>query len=168
MNNEKKGIKMMNIKRLVTQFRNTIETARDAGEFDDDFLFIRFPHGCCGDACELLAQFLLDHGISSYYICGTYYVDEFENIQTHAWLLVDNKTIIDITGDQFKNNRYLLNYNKSIHVGLEDDFHRLFEIHENQVRKNLGIDNLGHNCQPRLFKLYRTILEFIDEDFINE
>ena len=30
-----------------------------------------------------------------------------------AWLLTDNKTIIDITGDLFRDNKDFLNYDKS-------------------------------------------------------
>ena len=37
------------IKVLATSFRGAIEIAKDAGEFDNDFAFPRFPKGCCGD-----------------------------------------------------------------------------------------------------------------------
>lgn len=54
---------MKDIKRLVNQFWDAIDVARDAEEFDKDFSFCKFPRGCCGDASDLLAQFLLENGI---------------------------------------------------------------------------------------------------------
>lgn len=51
-----------------------------------------------------------------------------ENIQSHAWLMLeDGHTIIDITGDQFHDKICFLNYNKSVYIGVEDDFHKLFQ-----------------------------------------
>lgn len=95
---------MKDIKRLVKQFRGAIDVAWGAGDFDKDFSFKNFPCGCCGDTSDLLAQFLLENGIRTYYVCGTYRGGSFEGYQSHAWLLTDNNTIIDITGDQFKYN----------------------------------------------------------------
>ena len=42
------------IEALAIQFRAAVDTAKTAGEFDSDFLFSRFPRGCCGDATVLL------------------------------------------------------------------------------------------------------------------
>jgi len=152
---------MKYIKRLVNQFRNAIDVARDAGELDKDISFYKFPRGCCGDASDLLAQFLLENGIRTYYVSGTYRDVSFENIQTHAWLLTDNQTIIDITGDQFRDNPDFLNYDKSVYVGAEDDFHRLFEVEDRDVHENISLDALGSMCQPRLKGLYRKIIKHI-------
>ena len=151
---------MKDIIRLVNQFRDAMDVARDEGEFDKDFSFYKFPRGCCGDASDLLAQFLLENVIRTYYVCGTYRDGSFENSQSHAWLLTDNQTIIDITGDQFRDNPDFLNYDKSVYVGAEDDFHRLFEVEDRDVREN-GLDALGSMCQPRLNGLYRKIIKYI-------
>ena len=70
---------MRDIRQLVNQFRNAIDVARDAGEFDADYSFYKFPRGCCGDASDLLAQFLLENGVKTYYVCGTYRDGGFEN-----------------------------------------------------------------------------------------
>lgn len=51
---------MSEIERLVNQFRDAIDMARDSGDFDKDISFYKFPRGCCGDASDLLAQFLLE------------------------------------------------------------------------------------------------------------
>lgn len=152
---------MSEIERLVNQFRDAIDMARDSGDFDKDISFYKFPRGCCGDASDLLAQFLLENGIRTYYVCGMYSFGPRENAQSHAWLLTDNHTIIDITGDQFKCNPVFLNYNNPVYVGAEDDFHRLFEVEDRDVHENKGLKNLGSMCQPRLFELYRKIIKYI-------
>jgi hypothetical protein len=152
---------MKDIKQLVNQFRDAIDVARSAGEFDNDITFRNFPRGCCGDASDLLAQFLLENGIRTYYVSGTYRDGSFEEIQTHAWLTTDDQTIVDITGDQFKYELVFLNYEKSVHVGAMDDFHKLFEVEDRDVHENNGIEALGSMCQPRLNELYRKITKYI-------
>lgn len=152
---------MKDINRLVNRFRDAIDMALDAGDFDKDFSFYKFPRGCCGDTSDLLAQFLLENGIRTYYVCGTYIDGSFENRQSHAWLLTDNHTIIDITGDQFKDDPNFLNYDKSVFVGVGDDFHRLFEVEDRAIRENIGLYALGSMCQLRLNELYRKIIKYI-------
>ena len=152
---------MKDIKRLANQFRDAIHLAKDAGEFYKDVLFCNFPRGCCGDASDLLAQFLLENGIRTYSVSGTYRDGSFDNTQSHAWLLTNNQTIIDITGDQFRYNPVFLNYDKSVYVGAEDHFYKLFEVEDNGVYENFGIDALGDMCQPRLNGLYQKIIKYI-------
>lgn len=152
---------MKDLKRLVKQFRDAIDVAWDAGEFDNDNPFYNFPQGCCGDACDLLAQFLLENGIRTHYVCGTFYEGTFENHQSHAWLLAENQLVLDITGDQFRDNSLLLNYDKPVYVGNVDDFHRLFEVEDRDVHENYGLDDLGDVCQPRLTALYKKIVKYI-------
>lgn len=121
-----------------------------------------FHCGCCGDASDLLAQFLLENGIKTYYVCGTYRDGPFENFQSHAWLLADDKQIIiDITGDQFRDNADFSNYNKSVYVGPEDNFHKLFEVEDRDVHENIGLNSLGSVCKLRLNKLYQKITKYI-------
>lgn len=152
---------MDNIKQLALQFRKAIELALENGEFDGDKMYRRFPHACCGDTSDLLAQFLLDKGIKTDYVCGTYWGDSAENGQSHAWLIVDNHIIIDITGDQFKGVATFLNYNKSVYVGEMDQFHRLFHVEECDVHEHHGLSALGNFCASRLWMMYRTILKYI-------
>ncbi len=57
---------MKDIKRLANQFREAIEVAKEEREFYKDIVFRNFPIGCCGDTCDLLAQFLLDKDIEIY------------------------------------------------------------------------------------------------------
>ena len=57
----------------------------------------QFPHGSCGDTCELLGQFLFDSGLGQWIYCSG---QRDEPFQTHAWLERDG-LILDITADQF-------------------------------------------------------------------
>lgn len=152
---------MRDIKLFVKQFRDAIDRARDAGEFDCDFSFHKFPLGCCGDTSDLLAQFLLEKNIRTYYVCGTYRSGKFENIQSHAWLITDSNIIIDITSDQFKFSPDFLNYNTPVYIGYGDNFHNLFEFEDRDINENNGIDALGSMCQPRLKSLYNKIVRYI-------
>lgn len=67
---------------LASDFKQAILKAKDAGLFSGDIVFNRFPRGCCGDTCELLAEFLYSKEIDTIYVCGD------DNGQTHAWLVV--------------------------------------------------------------------------------
>lgn len=152
---------MMDIAQLATRFREAIDLALEAGEFDNDSIYRRFPRACCGDTSDLLAQYLLEKGIKTDYVCGTYWGKPDENGQSHAWLMVDKHIIIDITGDQFKGRATFLNYDKSVYVGEEDDFHRLFEVEDRDIHEHHGVKSLGGFCVPRLWDLYRKILKYI-------
>lgn len=151
---------MNNIRILVGQFRIAIDRAKEAGEFNDDFSFFKFPRGCCGDTSDLLAHFLLKNGVRTQYICGIYRPASKENIQSHAWLLTNGQIIIDITGDQFRDDPDFLNYHKSIYIGEIDDFHKMFRVDSSGIRDNNGLDALGSFCRPRLKKLYKKIMSY--------
>ena len=104
---------MKEIEQFATQFRRAIDLALEAGEFDNDSIYRRFPRACCGDTSDLLAQYLLDKGIKTDYVCGTYWGKPDGNGQSHAWLMVDKYIIIDIT---------LLGYR---HLTLNDEHSKL-------------------------------------------
>lgn len=145
--------KMKRIRSLVECFRTAIEKAQYAGEFGADY-FGRFPRGCCGDASDMLAQYLVEHGIRTKYIVGTYWDDENGDSQSHAWLLLNEETIIDITGDQFQYNPVFLNFNKQVYIGPMNAFHRLFEVEPWGIR---DLDRLD----DRQKDLYRKIIKHI-------
>lgn len=151
----------MGCKKLVQNFRDAIDEAKANGEFNDDISFYKFPCGCCGDASDLLAEFLLKNGIETYYVCGTYRDGSFDEIQSHAWIKTEDGMIIDITGDQFIYDSSFMNYSKSVYIGEIDAFHRLFEVEKRDVRKNYGLKSLEISCQPRLYELYNTIMKYI-------
>lgn len=67
---------------LACEFKAAMVRARDEGCFCNDIVFRNFPRGCCGDTCCLLAEYLLEHGIDTVYVCGS------EQDQSHAWLVI--------------------------------------------------------------------------------
>lgn len=100
---------------LVFNFRKAIETAKANNEPGE--LFRKFPVGQCGNTSDILAQYLIDNGINSItYVNGTYYGDDYNDRRAHTWLVV-NGLVIDITGDQFKNEAEPLKNDVPIYIG---------------------------------------------------
>lgn len=155
---------MNKVRYFVNQFRSAIELAKEFGEFKKDISFNSFPRGCCGDTSDLLAHYLLENGIKTYYVCGTYRADKFEDTQSHAWLIMLDGTIIDITGDQFKDDSRFLKYDKSVYIGEMDSFHTLFEVEPRDVRESVRLESLGAMSQARMKGLYKTIIEYIENN----
>lgn len=145
---------MDKIYELAKEFRDAIEDAKEDGEFVKDIRFRQFPSGCCDDTCDLLAQYLLEHGIRTRQVLGAYRDGIAENNTGHAWL-IKGRIIIDITGDQFRYDRIFLNFNEPVYVGRENDFYRLFE--RDRICENFDIKS-----NVRLHNLYKTILKYID------
>lgn len=115
----------MSLETFVYNFRKAIEAAKknnEPGEF-----FRKFPVGQCGHASDILAQYLIDNGISVIYVNGTYYGDDFDDWQAHTWLLVKG-LVIDITGDQFKFHEESIKYDIPIYIGPMTKYYQLFEI----------------------------------------
>ena len=119
----------------------------------------KFPSGCCDDSSLLLAELLYRNNISCQIVKGKYYFDN--KIQTHAWIVVEGKIIIDITGDQFANNKDLLNYNQKVYIGELDKFHRLFDNEDKIVQDYSGIEKYDPKTKQRLKKLYNIISEHL-------
>lgn len=147
---------MENIKNLAFQFRNAIELAKEKGETDSFHFFQRFPDGCCGDASDLLAQYLWDNGIKTFQVRGDFYEPEQ---QSHAWLSTEDNIVIDITGDQFKYKRIYNYFDIPVYIGFESDFHKMFENRE--CYYNTEISNIGGTAKYRLRKLYDKIMKYI-------
>ena len=86
---------MKQLKIIVPRFRRAIEVAMPRLKC---VTFKTFPNGVCGDACDMLGQFLQEtYGLQSEYVSGK------NGTWTHAWLEIDG-LIIDITADQFPGN----------------------------------------------------------------
>lgn len=151
---------------LAHKFRKAIEFSIN-NYCLNDAIFNDFPSGCCGDACDLLAQYLMEHGIKTYYICGEHYVPAHSEIstyghtQSHAWLQTENGIIIDITGDQFKDNNYFSNYNSPIYIGKPDDFHTLFTAYECDIREHKDLYCIDEYYGIRLKSMYSIIAQNI-------
>lgn len=152
---------MENIKNLVFRFRNAIDCAKENGETDSMRFFEKFPTGCCGETSDFLGHFLLEHGIQTSYICRSCPPqNEEENSQHHAWLLFKDNIIIDITGDQFKDEKNFLNYNLPIYIGLTDDFHNLF-TYEDIKRKSVFLNELNTINDYMFFDVYNKITKYL-------
>ncbi len=153
------------IEQLAIRFRNAIEKTIYARDVDYKYYswFYEFPRYCCGKSSELLALYLLENGIKSTYICGSYRDGTFENTQSHAWLVYDNDTIIDITGDQFRYDSLFLNFDKQVYVGPEIDFYRLFEIDDMDCCNYFSIEDWQriHEQDFTALELYSKIIKHI-------
>lgn len=157
-----KKVSTKRIERLAYHFREAIDDALYYGKLADDFSFNHFPRACCGDTCCLLGQYLLDHEIPTWYICG---MKDYR--ESHAWLCttdpaVERGIIIDITGDQFKDNIDFLNYSEAVFVGNTDGFHDLFRIRERREIVNIMDMDGPEDIKQRLWKLYGTICGFVE------
>lgn len=154
---------MENIKKLATEFRGAIDDAKADGRFLEDQCFANFPVGCCGITSELLAHFLINNGVSGQIKCmyGTYYNDHLER-PSHAWVTVDDKVVVDITGDQFKFYPEPITFNEPVYVGPYTRFYHSFEITDEEICNNYFPldDTYMHRALSRK-KLYDIILEYI-------
>ncbi|MCR4955162.1 MAG: hypothetical protein K6A30_00565 [Lachnospiraceae bacterium] len=149
-----------NLYLLTSQFRCAIEKAKLNHCFEQDLCFRRFPDDCCGEASELLAQFLLEKGVETSLVWGWYPGKNCREREAHAWLQISDGTILDITGDQFKNNPEYGDYDYAAYVGDMDDFHEMFAVEDEDVRKCVRLEELG-GAYPRLKDLYKTILAYV-------
>lgn len=143
---------------LAEQFRNAIECAKENNEKDELHFFQRFPSGCCGDASDLLAQYLFDNGIKTFQVRGDCYEPDGQ-LQSHAWLSTEDGIIIDITGDQFKYNKIYNFFDIPVYVGYESDFHKMFE--ERDFFHNAELSKIDGIAQYRLNNLYHKIMKYL-------
>lgn len=143
---------------FVFKFRKAIEAAQangEAGEF-----FRKFPVAQCGNASDMLAQFLIDNGIGPIaYVSGTFYGDAFDDRQSHAWLLV-NGLVVDITGDQFQNRSKPLKCNVPVYIGPMTKYCRFFEIDPSGISEHHGLECNWSNYHE-LKTCYETILKYL-------
>jgi hypothetical protein len=84
---------------LATAFRDAVAQASD--EFPDfpRKKFRSFPKDTCRHASELLAEYLLENGLTDVYIVLNGYRDG-DSDKSHAWVEVGS-VIVDITASQF-------------------------------------------------------------------
>ncbi len=144
---------MDRIKQLATRFRNAIESVQRNEGRDKVSLLTDFPNGTCGITCCLLGHYLLKEGIKTYYVSGNFHS------QSHAWLNTDNGVFIDITADQFKRNKELLNFDIPVYVGYSNDFHDLFKVIDK--RESVFLDKLGAINPNLYFNLYNQIEKYL-------
>lgn len=112
---------------LANEFRMAIERALEADELYRTVI-ATFPSGCCGYTSDLLRKYLAAKGIATQYVSGTYRNYSTNDTQSHAWLELTDGTIVDITGDQFRNKPYPLRNDCSVYCGKPNKFYSLFEL----------------------------------------
>lgn len=80
-------ISIERIKKYAAAYRTAIESAHQDGRFINDIPFHAFPLGCCGNTCNLLAEFLRREGIETILISGE------RGDWSHAWLVVKDERV---------------------------------------------------------------------------
>ena len=123
---------------LSCQFRTAMNSAYEDGVFDNEVELQRFPSGSCGISSCFLGEYLMEHGITTK-------------------LEINPHLIIDITGDQFKNNPILMNYDVPVYVGDYNEFYNLFESTPNGEHKLIK-DHILSN-EERI--IYNKIKEYL-------
>ncbi|MFR4284868.1 hypothetical protein [Enterococcus sp. DIV0098] len=141
-------MKNQDIYSVAVSFHAAILEAKYNREFDRRDRMSNFPYGCCDDSCDLLAYYLYtEYGINTKQGTGTYRDNDPNNTTSHAWLVMDNGTIIDIT---IKQLQFFSKYDEGVYVGKENSFYKNLERH--QIYENYNI------CQnERLWKDYQII-----------
>lgn len=155
------------IEMLASRFRRGAEIAYAKGLFDER-PFNDFPNACCGDATELVAQYLLDndpsHTLRCRYIYGTYDYDDFENKFGHTWLEVNDGIIVDITANQrqFRDSKiFPQDAIVPCYVGMRNDFYSLFEENPHQSYRFCDLRCFPEEAYIRMKNIYDTIISCI-------
>lgn len=115
------------VRLLATAFRKAIERALEAGELRHTVI-ASFPIGCCGYTSDLLQRYLRENDIKTRYASGVYRDCSTGDSQSHAWLELNDGTVVDITGDQFRYKPQPLQNDRSVYCGKPNDFYDLFEL----------------------------------------
>ncbi len=145
-------MKSKDIYKIAVAFRAAIVSAKYDRRFHYRDRMSNFPGGCCDDSCDLLAYYLYTtYKIRTRQGIGTYRDNDPNNTTDHAWLIMYDNTIIDITGDQF---RYCAGYTDEVYVGVETLFYKKLE--RKQVRDNYDITK-----DARLLDDYQIIMSYM-------
>ena len=141
-----------NIYKIAVAFRAAIVSAKYDRRFHYRDRMSNFPGGCCDDSWDLLAYYLYTtYKIRTRQGVGTYRDNDPNNTTGHAWLIMDDNSIIDITGDQF---RYCAGYTDEVYVGTETLFYKKLE------RKQIQ-DNYDITQDFRLWNDYQIIMSYL-------
>lgn len=115
--------------------------------------------------CDLFGQLLFERKVPIHKVHGIYRYDNWDHQYPHVWLTLEDGTIIDLTGDQYKDDPIMLNYNIPCYIGKENHLYKLFPKKERKSYLYYGIDNYGdEKTRKRLWKLYEIILGFCTND----
>lgn len=151
------------IKALANEYRTALDRAFQSGAFGQEYPFNHFPRDCCDDVCDLFGQMLFEQGIAVLKVFGMYRYDNWNHKYSHTWLQLEGGTVIDLTGDQYKKDPIMENYNIPCYVGKPNQLHQLFRK-ELRCEPFYGINNYPETATPRLWTLYDIILSFFEQN----
>lgn len=132
------------LKFLAFNFRKAIEATIVDVELQE---MSTFPRGCCSFASDLLQRYLFEQGIESKYMSGR--LGYGWHGESHAWLETADGIVIDITGDQYTNNKHIT-FNTSVYVGTRNDgFHNRFILDSPVI--------YSENFDPKFIQRYNKV-----------
>ena len=157
---------MEEIEKIARQFREAIDVAKSADKFRGLYPFYKFPNDCCEHCCDLLGQYLLEHGIKTTQVNGAY---KYDRTRHHVWFITEDKVVIDITSDQFVGELISEDEVEVVHIGREGKIHKMFccdRVFQNNtiftdVDKYNGFGGYPDVRQKRLIDLYKIICKEI-------
>ena len=148
-------MKNQDIYNIAADFCSAIMEAKCNRQFGWRDRMSNFPNGCCDDTCDLLAYYLFTtYNIHTRQCVGRHCDNNLSDTTGHAWLIMDNNIIIDITGDQFK---YYARYSEKVYVGKENSFYKKLE--DKQIQENYDITQ-----DDRLWNDYQVILSYMQRN----
>lgn len=105
--------------------------------------FRSFPHGACGNTCEVLAEILNELGYGTFrYVAG-----RRENGNSHAWLQCDS-VIVDFTADQFDE------ISEPVYIGPINSWCQSFEV---QQEHEAGYSRLDAHSRAELSAVHSRV-----------
>lgn len=132
---------------IASSFRHAIQTAKKNQDFHNrNDRMNYFPRGCCDDSADLLGYHLYKtYNIMSSQGNGVFRDDNPYNTTNHAWIVLLDHTIIDITADQFT---YFAKYPDGIFIGQPNHFYKnLDDIHYYEHYDIEQSERLWHDYQ---------------------
>lgn len=152
------------IKFWAQKFRNALDKTFPPHN-GEEHPFHHFPKECCDDVCDLFGQFLFERNEPVWKAFGKYYPDSGESPYPHVWIKLKDGTVVDLTGDQYKDNSTMLNYNNPCYVGQPNQLHQLFLSDEIKYEPYYGIDNYINDIVPkRLWAIYNKVMQYFEEN----
>lgn len=98
----KRTLSEKEIYNIAEVFRLAILDAKYDRRFQYRDRMSNFPRGCCDDASDLFAYYLLEkYNIQTEQGNGGYRDDNSEHTTNHTWLIVNREIFVDITATQF-------------------------------------------------------------------
>lgn len=128
-------------------FRRAIQEAKyNRAFFDSKDRMNYFPRGCCDDSADLFGYYLQEeHNTFSKQGNGIYRDRNPNNTTNHAFIILEDGTIIDLTADQFA---FFSDCPDGVYVGPEISFYSNLDRMPNYDHYDISFDKrLWHDYQ---------------------